>query len=400
MRAGLSDRETTVASRPARACSSRDMARPRSLRRGQLGPATTWTGVSAMEIDASSTSSRITPSVGSGTVATAGRKPSLTTRTRRTPLPNRMTRNWPRSFVIVRAAMLAVLSSSVTTADGMGSRLALSRTTPRSSCPGTRPGRSNAARAITTKTRRIGCRFTAVRQSRFAVPRSPFPLFPIPDPAADVDGFEALLTPVHDEDAEPLAHAHLDVIRRRRIPARDTELLARREHLLDRGLPPLFVERALSVRVGGREDAAQRPRAREQHADPLHGRDLPDARESGLALDDREVDELTLRVERPEVGLFPVLLLAHSPVSRRAADVVGPRAAFRLEAHCREPGLHLVGTLDADEHHTTDAEAELVGNVPRGFRGIGGDLVHLHDERMMKMRAAAPVDHPATRVGN
>src|SRR5678816_4878467 len=85
--------------------------------------------------------------------------------------------------------------------------------------------------------------------SRFPVPASLFSdsLFPIPDAAADVDRPEALLTPADDEDAETLLHARLDVVRRRRIAARHVELLARREHLLNRRLPPFLVDDALSL---------------------------------------------------------------------------------------------------------------------------------------------------------
>ena len=49
----------------------------------------------------------------------------------------------------------------------------------------------------------------------------------------------------------------------------------------------------------------------------------------------------------------------------RAADVVGARAAFRLEAHRGEPGLHFVGALDADEHDAAHAEVELLRDVLR-----------------------------------
>src|SRR5690349_6118703 len=55
--------------------------------------------------------------------------------------------------------------------------------------------------------------------------------------ATDVDGLEPGIAPLHDEDAEALLHARLDVVRVRRVAARHVELFARRQHLLDRVLP-------------------------------------------------------------------------------------------------------------------------------------------------------------------
>src|SRR5881394_907125 len=90
----------------------------------------------------------------------------------------------------------------------------------------------------------------------------------------DVHGFEPLLAPVDHEDAEALAHALFDVVRRRRIAARDVELLARREHLLDGRFPTRGIEHALARRIDGRENAAQRAGAGEEHRDAFHRRDL------------------------------------------------------------------------------------------------------------------------------
>src|SRR5207247_794439 len=64
--------------------------------------------------------------------------------------------------------------------------------------------------------------------------------------AADVDGFESRVAPVHDEDAEALLHPRLDVAGVRRIAARDLELLARGEHLLNRVLVRAGVDDALA----------------------------------------------------------------------------------------------------------------------------------------------------------
>src|SRR5262245_51979687 len=95
---------------------------------------------------------------------------------------------------------------------------------------------------------------------------------------ADVDRAEPGIDPVHDEDAEPLLDACLDVVLGGRIAARQVELLACREHLLDGLLPALGVERPLALGVGRREHAAQRAGAGEQHADPFHRRDLAHVR--------------------------------------------------------------------------------------------------------------------------
>src|SRR4029453_17376455 len=169
-----------------------------------------------------------------------------------------------------------------------------------------------------TATKRTTLTAARIESRRCSIPDS---LFPIPDLSADVDGLEPLLAPVDHEHAEALLHAGLDVRRGRGIAARHVELLARREHLLDRRFPALRVEYALTVRVGRGEDPAKCAGPGKQDADSLHRRDLPNAGESRLALDDREVDELTLRVERPHVGFLLVLLLAHAPVRRRVSDV-------------------------------------------------------------------------------
>jgi hypothetical protein len=77
---------------------------------------------------------------------------------------------------------------------------------------------------------------------------------------------------------------------------------------------------------------------------------------SPSCFDDRPVEELAVRVQRPEIG---VLLYCASvmPCTGRGADIVGTRAAPGREAHRREPartsqrfGLH--------EHQAADAEIE------------------------------------------
>src|SRR5438270_1894969 len=57
-------------------------------------------------------------------------------------------------------------------------------------------------------------------------------------PSSNIDSREADRTPARDEHAEPLLHPvihHRAVVRR--ITARNLELLARREHLLDGAFP-------------------------------------------------------------------------------------------------------------------------------------------------------------------
>src|SRR6266536_1260812 len=68
--------------------------------------------------------------------------------------------------------------------------------------------------------------------------------------ASKVDGLETSVAPVHDEDAEALLHAHLDVVGVRGKAARHFEFLARREHLLDGVLPTRLIEHALAFLVG------------------------------------------------------------------------------------------------------------------------------------------------------
>jgi hypothetical protein len=115
-------------------------------------------------------------------------------------------------------------------------------------------------------------------------------------------------------------------------------------------------------------------------------------RQTYLALDDGEVHELTLRVERPEVGLLLVFLFGHSPERRRAADGVGPGAALRLEAHGGETRAHFIGALDTHEHDAAHAEVELLGDPLGGERWIGGNLVRLHDQRMVQPKHRRLVD--------
>src|SRR5687768_2787436 len=394
MRAGLAARATTVASNPARACSSRASAIARSRRRGQPGLADTSTDCSAIGMATMTTSTRTTPSVAAGRRARAGRKPRRTRRSARTPLPNKVARNCPRSSVIVRPPTSPALSSSVTTAPGTGRPLALSRTVPRSACAAASRAATVVANATRTAARTVDdARPMGTSPPRLTLTRSLG--YPAARPAPDVDRLEPLFAPVDDEHAEPLLHPRLDVRRGGRVPARHVELLARGQHLLDARFPSLLVEDALAVRVGRREYSAKRPRAGEQDADALHRRDLAHAVEAGLGLDDGEVDELTVRVERPEVRLLLVLLLAHAPHRGRAADVVGSRAPLGLEAHRGEPALHFLGTLDADEHDATDAEVELLRDVRGGLGGVGGDLVHLDDERVMQPRRRSLRDHAA-----
>jgi hypothetical protein len=69
--------------------------------------------------------------------------------------------------------------------------------------------------------------------------------------------------------------------------------------------------------------------------------------------------KLAVRVERPHLGLRAVFLLGQAPVFRRVAHVVRPGTAVRLQADRREPLLHLVGALDADEHDGARAEVQL-----------------------------------------
>src|SRR5690606_17076252 len=71
------------------------------------------------------------------------------------------------------------------------------------------------------------------RESLGCPPRPPPPQF---------HGPESRLAPVHDEHAEALLHAHLDVVLGGWVAARHAELLARRQHLLDRVLPALLIE--------------------------------------------------------------------------------------------------------------------------------------------------------------
>src|SRR4029079_17158292 len=78
------------------------------------------------------------------------------------------------------------------------------------------------------------------------------------DAAADVDGAETGLAPVHDEHAEALLHARLDVLVGRGVAAGNVDLLARGEHLLDGGFPALLVAGRPAVGADRREDAAQR----------------------------------------------------------------------------------------------------------------------------------------------
>src|SRR5438093_3571207 len=78
------------------------------------------------------------------------------------------------------------------------------------------------------------------------------------DLSPDLDRLEPGIAPVDYKDAKALLHARLDVVGVRRVAAWNVELLARREHLLNRRLPALRVERALAARVRGGEHAAQR----------------------------------------------------------------------------------------------------------------------------------------------
>jgi hypothetical protein len=68
-----------------------------------------------------------------GIEASLGRNPIRTTRMRRIPL-DRPTRYSPRSLVMLRASTEPDESSSIRTAPGIGCRLVLSVTVPRSCC--------------------------------------------------------------------------------------------------------------------------------------------------------------------------------------------------------------------------------------------------------------------------
>ena len=126
--AGLVSRATTMASRPVRACCSSDTAAGPSRRLGQRALITpsgsSSTGMATM--DTSSTDSD------GGRSASRGRNPIRTTRRRRMA-PVRATRNRPCSLVRFRPSVVPAESSNRMTAPGMGCRLALSRTVPRSS---------------------------------------------------------------------------------------------------------------------------------------------------------------------------------------------------------------------------------------------------------------------------
>src|SRR5262245_12270241 len=113
--------------------------------------------------------------------------------------------------------------------------------------------------------------------------------------ASDLDSLEPRLTPVHDEDAEALLHARLDVGSSRRISAGTLEFLARCEHLLYRVFVRDRVDNAFAGGVGGGEHAAQRPRSWPEHGDAFDGGDLTHVREAFLALDDRPIDQLSVR---------------------------------------------------------------------------------------------------------
>src|SRR5215203_1554221 len=54
---------------------------------------------------------------------------------------------------------------------------------------------------------------------------------------SDLDGLETGVTPVHHEHAEALFHARFDVVGRGGVAARHIELLAGRQHLLNRRFP-------------------------------------------------------------------------------------------------------------------------------------------------------------------
>ena len=191
MRAGLSDRATTVARSPARACSSTASASARSGRRGHPGPAVTVTDCIEIGMDVIGTSTRtiVSRTLGSGTVR--GRNPRRTTRTARTASPMSTARNCPPSSVVVRAATPPALSSSATTAPGMGTPLALSRTVPRSDCA--RASVTAIAPAITSSVRylydRTRDRIPCLLPPPFPVPgpvpgraqRAAYSRFPIPD---------------------------------------------------------------------------------------------------------------------------------------------------------------------------------------------------------------------------
>src|SRR5205807_3241954 len=150
--------------------------------------------------------------------------------------------------------------------------------------------------------------------------------------ATQFDRLETSVAPVHDEHAEALLHAHLDVAGICWISARDVKLLARGQHLLNRVLPRVGVEDALAGGARRRKYPAQRAGAGPQDADAFHLRDLAYVLQAFFAFDDRPVDQLALGVERPQIGFLPVLLLAHAPDRRRDPHIVWSRAALRLES--------------------------------------------------------------------
>ena len=120
-------------------------------------------------------------------------------------------------------------------------------------------------------------------------------------------------------------------------------------------------------------------------ADPFHRGDLANVLEAGLAFDDRPVDQFAIWIERPEIRLLPVLLLAEAPQRRRLPDIVRARAALRLEAHRLDAGFRFSGALDRHEHDPADPEIQLLADaLGRNFR-IGRDLVHLDHERVSEL---------------